>query len=202
MIKTGLYGGTFDPVHMGHMEIAKTAVRQFSLNTLWFMPAKIPPHKQSRHIAGENHRLAMLQLALEGLDPRFEINTFELDRQTTSYSYVTLQELTAGCPDRRFYFIMGGDSLRDFSQWRHPEIISRLARLIVAPRRDSADSDMQLCAERCRDLYQAEIDFLDMPFCDISSTDIRTKLADGDPQVRQILPPGVYEYILKNRLYL
>ena len=199
-MKTGLYGGTFDPVHNGHIEIAKAALAQFQLDELWFIPAKIPPHKMNKSITCEKRRLQMLELALEGLESSFQINTCELDRKSTSFTYISLGELKKQFPENDFYFIMGEDSLKDFETWRHPEIISNLANIIVAPRSEPDKDERSFYTEKYKNKFHSEIYFLDMPFIDVSSTRIKERIS-LDQEIKHLVPDKVYDYIFRNHLY-
>lgn len=199
-MKIGLYGGTYDPIHFGHIKIAEKAVEQFDLDELWFIPAKIPPHKMNSNVTDTTHRLNMLKLAVSELDDRFKINTYELDNETVSFSYLTLSQFTKLYPDVEFYFIIGEDSLRDFPKWKHPEIISSLVKLVVAPRFIEHRENIEKYISQYKIEYDARIYILDFPLVPISSTDIRKKLFT-DSGIRKMVSDSVYKYILDNNLY-
>lgn len=199
-MKIGLYGGTFDPIHLGHIKIAQKAVEQLKLDELWLVPAKIPPHKMNAHITNEEHRLNMLNEAIQELDSRFKISKYELEKNSVSYSYITLTELTEAYKQHKFYFIMGEDSLRDFSTWKHPEIISKLVDIVVAPRSNSHDESILQYTKKYEKDYGTVIHVLDFPLIYISSTDIRDKLKSGE-DISHMLPVNVYNYIKRHNLY-
>jgi len=199
-MKIGLYGGTYDPIHLGHIKIAQKAVEQFDLDELWFIPAKIPPHKINSNVTDTIHRLNMLTLAVSELDKRFKISTFELDRENVSFSYLTLTQLTDLYSDVEFYFIIGEDSLRDFPKWKHPEIISSLVKIIVAPRFLEHKENIERYISQYKLDYNANIYILDFPLVPISSTDIRTTLFT-DSDIKKMIPDSVFRYILDNNLY-
>lgn len=197
----GLFGGTYDPVHKGHIKIAEEAVKQFNLDELWFIPAKIPPHKISTVIADENERLNMLRLAINETSEQFKICSYELDKESISYSYITLTEFKKLYPEHEFLFIIGEDSLIDFIKWKHPEIISQMVELLVVPRYNSDYKAIIQLAEKYNKNYGTKVRILDFSPLNISSTEIRRRLADGD-DVSDLICESVYEYISCRNLYL
>lgn len=197
----GLYGGTYDPIHKGHIKIAEEAVKQFNLDELWFIPAKIPPHKISTVIADENDRLNMLRLAINESEAPFKICSYELDKESISYSYITLTDFRKLYPEHEFLFIIGEDSLNDFSKWKHPEIISQMVELLVVPRYNSNYKSIIQLSEKYNKDYGTKISILNFSPIDISSTDVRRRLADGT-DVSNLILKSVHEYISCHKLYL
>ncbi|MGN0433508.1 MAG: nicotinate (nicotinamide) nucleotide adenylyltransferase, partial [Bilifractor sp.] len=125
--KIGIMGGTFDPIHIGHLILGEAARQQFSLDKVFFMPAGNPPHKRNRAgRAGDEQRVDMVRLAIAS-NPGFELSLFEMNEDGYSYTYRTLEMLRNKNPDMDFYFIMGADSLFDFDQWREPQRIVNAA---------------------------------------------------------------------------
>ncbi|MBQ8316541.1 MAG: nicotinate-nicotinamide nucleotide adenylyltransferase, partial [Lachnospiraceae bacterium] len=116
MRKIGILGGTFNPIHKGHLALGKAAMEQYDLEEVWLMPSKLPPHKSHFAMLSEEHRLAMTKLAAQ-TDVRFKPSDFELGREGLTYTADTLELLTKEYPDVRFYFIVGGDSLIKFMHW-------------------------------------------------------------------------------------
>ena len=117
MRKIGILGGTFNPIHKGHLALGKAAMEQYDLEEVWLMPSKLPPHKSHFAMLSEEHRLAMTKLAAQ-TDVRFKPSDFELGREGLTYTADTLELLTKEYPDVRFYFIVGGDSLIKFMHWQ------------------------------------------------------------------------------------
>jgi nicotinate-nucleotide adenylyltransferase len=191
-MKVGILGGTFDPVHNGHLLLAECAREQLSLDEVLFVPAGNPWRKSERAITPAEHRLAMLRFAIEGNDA-FGISDIELRREGPSYTADTLEALAGERLDDAFWFIVGADALTDMRHWREPERIARHARIGAAPRSGSEMShDGVIPSDR--------IDGFECPALDISSTDIRARVSSGR-SIRYMLPDAVCRYIEANRLY-
>ena len=170
-MKVGIFGGTFDPIHKGHLAIARAAKEQFGLDMVRIMPARIPPHKQNKGITEDVHRLMMVSLALpvgEGI----ELDLTEFEREGVSYTSDTLALLHERHPDDQLFCIIGEDSLRDFVTWHEPEKIASLATILVAVRGTDEKGFGELLAERTRQ-YGGAFQELTVPYYDISSTVIR-----------------------------
>jgi nicotinate-nucleotide adenylyltransferase len=188
--RLGVFGGTFDPVHVGHLIMAEEAVVKLRLDRLLFVPAARPAHKRSRTIASAAHRVQMLRLATRGV-PRFEVSTLEVERGGVSFTVDTLEHLTRQARD--LYFVMGQDSLDDFSTWRDPERIARLARLVVVPRGDGRPP-------RVRPELRGRVSLLDPPRIGISSSEIRSRLKRG-LSVRWWMPDASLRYAIEKGIY-
>ena len=193
-MRVGVLGGTFDPVHTGHLILAEQARDQLQLDLVLFIPAGDPWRKAHREITHASHRLAMLQLAIEG-NPHFGISDVELKREGPSYTADTLTALAAERLDDEFYFIVGADALNDFPYWRDPDRIIRHATLAVAPREEDG---VDVAALNVPGLDRRIVSFR-MPRIDISSTDIRERAATSS--VRYLVPPTVADYIEAHGLY-
>ena len=170
-MKVGIFGGTFDPIHKGHLAIARAAKEQYGLDMVRIMPARIPPHKQNKGITGDVHRLMMVTLALpvgEGI----ELDLTEFEREGVSYTSDTLALLHGRHPGDQLFCIIGEDSLRDFVTWHEPEKIASLATLLVAVRGSDEKGFQELLAERNRQ-FGGAFQALTVPYYDISSTEIR-----------------------------
>ncbi len=192
----GIFGGTFNPVHNGHLMIAQYAVERCSLDKVLFMTSATPPHKDLDMTNAETrHRL--VEAAVCGYD-RFCAFDFEIEKGGISYTSDTLTVLKHKYPRDRLFFIMGADSLRDFSTWHEPETISRLATLIVYPRHGV---DIVSAAAAAREEYEADIKILNAPIMEISSTDIRNRVREGLP-VDFFIPSSVKDMIKKDKLYV
>ncbi len=195
-MKTGLMGGTFDPVHYGHLVIAEAARAEFGLDRVVWVPSGDPPHKKEYPVTGKEHRYAMVVLATAS-NPWFDVSRMELEREGATYTYDTLAAFRGLCPDDELFFITGADAILEILTWyRHAEVV-RLCRFIAVtrPGYDLARLDAVLPPE-----YLARIDTLHVPGVDISSTDLRRRAREGDP-VRYLLPENVEAYIGKHGLY-
>lgn len=192
-------GGTFNPIHLGHIQIAKSALEQFDLSKIWFMPNKIPEYKTIENIVEERHRVSMINLAIEGFD-KFEFSPFELEREGYTYTYETLLRLKKIYVDSVFYFIMGADSLITFPTWKNPSIIAGNCVILAALRDDIDEGGMDCKIEHLKKMYNAEIYKIKGEKMDISSNNIRKMLSDKK-NVSSMLPQNVLEYIKKHKLY-
>lgn len=185
-MRIGVLGGSFDPPHEGHLALARAAARQLGLDRVLLVPAWAPPHKPGGPTIPADRRLAMVRAAVQG-DPLIGVSTIELDRQGTSYTAETLEQLAADHPGADLWFIMGADQLEGFAGWERPERIVELARLAVAWRPGAGDPAMD---ELAGPVAAGRIDVVDMPEVAISSTEVRERLARGD-DVASLVPPAV-----------
>lgn len=199
MPRIGIMGGTFNPIHTGHLIIAQQTLAKLALDKVWFMPAGSPPHKAAPVIDGEIRR-RLVELAIEG-NPAFELFDYELKKDRPSYSAITMTELDEAYPENDFYFIMGADSLIDFHKWYHPEIICAHAKLVCADRNNIPDEELERIRKQLEADYGAVVCLVDTPQIEISSSDIRDRLKDKPSSVRYMLPEKVYDFIIKNHLY-
>ncbi len=200
-MKIGIMGGTFDPIHMGHLILAEEAYEQLGLDCVWFMPNGSPPHKPERAGgASDWQRLAMTRLAVED-NPHFSVCDIEMESEGVHYSYHTLEMLRERYPGDEFHFIIGADSLFTFESWKEPERICRACILSAGVRDHASFEQMEKQAEVLRRTYQARIELLRTWNVDISSSDIREKMQKRQ-SVRYYVPEEVRKYILENRIYL
>ena len=195
--RIGVFGGTFDPVHLGHLVAAADLQSALCLDLVLFVPAGRPPHKTSAIISDDLDRLAMLRLAIAG-NPRFAIDTTDIDRTELSYTVELLTRLSARLHPADLWFLMGEDSLRDLPGWRDPNRIARQARIGVA-RRPGVDLDLPAVLAAVPDAA-GRIDLVDSPLIDISATDLRARVAAGRTISYQV-PTAVEQYISEHRLY-
>jgi nicotinate-nucleotide adenylyltransferase len=200
-MKIGILGGSFDPVHLGHLLVAETCREQCCLDEVWFLPAAQPPHKLHRTLTAASHRLAMLQLAVAG-HPALRVSPLEIERGGVSYTVQTLRELNSKHPEADFFFLMGADSLQDLPTWREPDEICRLAIPVVVRRAGSAEPDLAVlknvtAAERLEAIRQNQVE---MPMVEFSSTAIRQAVAAGR-SIRYQTPRAVEMYIETHGLY-
>ncbi len=201
MIERGIYGGTFAPVHNGHVAAARAFYDALSLDELLVIPTYLPPHKAVAVEDDPAARLAMTRLAFEG-DPRhITVSDYEIGQKGTSYTYKTLEHFTA--PDTRLTFLCGTDMFLTFDSWKHPEIIFSLARIAHVRRADmSAEEECRIAAmtEHYRKAYGADILHLDIPVYELSSTEVRIRCREGK-DISSLVPPSVCDYIAAHRLY-
>jgi nicotinate-nucleotide adenylyltransferase len=198
-MKVGILGGTFDPIHYGHLAIAGEARKRIGLDKVIFIPAGQPWLKGEREITPAHHRVAMVQLAITEI-PYYELSSIEVERSGPTYTVDTLQTLhNATRPADELYFILGWDSLVEFSAWKEPETIIKLCKLVAITRIDRTIPDFDTLKQLNPEIANKAI-ILDMPPVDISSSDIRKRVADGLP-IRDMVPVEVEEYIEGHRLY-
>ena len=188
--RLGILGGTFDPVHSGHVLLAQSVFEQLHLDRVLFVPAADPPHKNSL-VASTAHRFEMVRLALEGLDG-LEISRAELDRDGPSYTVETLRHFRSLDADSDLYLIIGADNIADLPTWYDPEGILALATVVSGSRDERALAGNSTFGDR--------IQRLPTPTYDISSTDIRQRLLQGLP-VRYLVPEVVERYMATHELY-
>ena len=197
-MKLGVLGGTFDPVHRGHLALAGTARDKLGLGRVLFVPAGQPWRKPGRRIGPDEHRLAMLSLALEG-EPVFQVSTLELERSGPSYTADTLEALHADRPDDELVFILGEDALLDLPNWVRPWRILELAKLAVARRADVAPEALDDVKRRLPGLLERVV-WLKMPLVTVSATEIRARVREGLP-IGEMVPSKVEDYIREHGLY-
>lgn len=200
MLHIGIMGGTFDPIHLGHIQLAEQALNEAHLDRILFMPNHTPWMKRGRGVLDIEHRLNMVRLGIED-HPSFELSLVEIEAAGDSYTYQTLEALKKDYPKKtQLYFIVGADSLFNMEDWVHPELILQNA-VILAAVRDGHDKDaLNKQKERLLNLFGGEIRLLSMEQVDISSTRIREEFYRS-ASVREMLPKKVAEYITKNHLY-
>ena len=198
--KKGIMGGTFDPIHIGHLILGENTCLQFGLDSVLFMPCGNPPHKQDREgRATTQQRIEMVRLAIAD-NPHFELSLVETHDQGYSYTKETLKKLTTEHPDTDYYFIMGADSLFHFEHWRGPEEICRLATLVVAVRNHLPAKKLDQQIAYIREKFHARIEKLDTPNIDISSETIRQWIQEGK-SLRYYVRDNVISYIEQEHLY-
>jgi len=196
----GLMGGTFDPVHNGHIAVAEKASARLELDEVIFMPAAQTPLKEENCITAVEHRVEMVRLAIAG-HPNFRLSTIEMNRTGPSYTIDTVSELRDLIgEDSEIFFLMGCDSLANFHLWKEPERLIQACRLVAVPRPGCAVPDLDVLEAEVPGLSKNVI-ILDEPNVDISATAIRQRIAQG-LSISRLVPEPVEEYIRKHRLYL
>lgn len=199
--KIGIMGGTFNPIHNGHLILGQTAFEQFGLDEVLFLPNKKPYYKKMNSAVTDSQRCDMVRLAIRDNDA-FTFSDIEIEREGSTFTIDTLRILTEENPDCEYYFIMGADSLFHFDSWREPEEITKLAVLLVATRESMASFDIDSQIEYLQNEYEdAHIECLFSPSLEISSSQLRKRCRDGK-SIRYLVPDSVASYIKENQLYL
>ena len=196
-MKIGVLGGTFDPVHLGHLALAEHARRQLELERMLWVPAGEPWRKRGRTISPAEQRCEMVRLAIAG-DATAELSTLEADRGGPSYSVETLARLARECPTWEIHFVMGLDALLDLPNWREPARLVSLATLAVAVR-----GGERLAGAELKELspgLDTRVVWLDMPDIEISATDVRRRAGEG-ASLAGLVPALVERYVLEQGLY-
>lgn len=191
-MRIGLFGGTFNPIHVGHLINAQYIREEFDLHQVLFVPAKYPVHKKLENNITAEHRLEMIKLAIAG-NNGFEVSSIELDRESSSYSIYTARQLLDENSGNEYYFILGYDAFNDIDTWKDYEELFRLVKFIVMKRPgDRLDSKFDRFAER--------ILCGDNPVIEISSSAIRRRIREGNT-IQYLVPEVVREYIIQKGLY-
>jgi nicotinate-nucleotide adenylyltransferase len=198
-MRLGIFGGTFDPVHYGHLLLAEQCREQCRLDEVRFIPVGVPPHKLAQTIASGTARAEMLELAVAGHE-RFSVDRRELKKPAACFTVETLAELHAEDPARELFFLMGADSLRDFRTWREPGRILELATLAVVNRGDEPALDLAPLRQQFGTAASDRVQIVTIPGVDLASTDIRRRVAAGR-SIRYMTPRAVECYIETHKLY-
>ncbi len=199
-MKIGIMGGTFDPIHNGHLMLGEYAYQEFQLDEVWFMPNGNPPHKSNDTIESQTkNRVEMVRRAIAGKE-YFSLQLYETKNKEVNYSYKTMEHFKRAYPEYTFYFIIGADSLFSIEKWVHPEILLRDCIVLAAYRDDTGTDEMLSQIQYLNDKYGADIRLLNTPNVDISSSDIRERIKDG-LSIRKMVPEAVFDYIEENQLF-
>lgn len=194
----GIFGGTFDPPHMGHLILAETCADALTLARVLWVPAADPPHKQGAPISAARHRVAMVAIAIAD-NPRFALSRIDVDRRGPHYSADMVRLIAEQYPGEQLYFLIGGDSLHDLPTWHEPARLLAGCKLAVM-RRPSDHVDLNSLYAQLPGLERA-LCFVDTPLLDLSATEVRQRVRAG-LSIRYRVPEGVSEYITRERLYL
>jgi nicotinate-nucleotide adenylyltransferase len=213
--RIGFLGGTFNPIHLGHLRAAEEVQARFSLATVLFIPSYIPPHKLTIEMAAPEDRLAMVKLAVRGM-PHFAVSSIEIDDQQTSYSIITLDKVKKVYPEARLFFIVGVDAFLEIETWKSYRDVLEQCRFIVVSRPGHRlDQAKKVLPEEFGDkildvrgpsgigqclILEHQIFLVDTQALDISSTEIRRRIRRGQP-IKGLVPEAVEEYIKKKKLY-
>lgn len=199
-MRIGIFGGTFDPVHMGHLILAEQCRDQAALDQVWFLPSAHPPHKADRPVTRFEQRCEMLELAVAG-HPSFRVERVEKDLPPPSYTAETLAELRRRHPTEQFFLLMGSDGLPDMPGWYEPRRVLESAGLVVVPR----PGVMLWTSERLAkaigvDVSAVRLRFVACPMIEIASRELRRAISDG-MSIRYLVPRAVEEYIRDRKLF-
>lgn len=199
-MRIGIFGGTFDPIHMGHLILAEQCRTQARLDEVWFLPSYHPPHKAEKGVTRFEQRCDMIELAIAG-HPSFRLDRIEKELPPPSYTSETLAELHRRHPGTEFHLLMGSDQLPDLPLWYQPVRVIEQAALVVVPR----PGVMLWTAERLAtalglEVSQVRLRFVACPMIEIASRELRRAMADG-LSIRYMVPRAVEEYIRDRKLY-
>lgn len=199
MKRIGIMGGTFNPIHNGHLAIAQAAKEQFSLEKVLFMPSGVPYMKNLQEVLPASVRCEMTALAIREI-PYFEVSDIEAVTEGNTYTYRTLEKLKSLHPDTDYHFILGADSLLAIEKWKNPNRIFQNCIILAAARNDKPQTDMETQIAHLKEKFNARISILENDFIDISSSLIR-KLVHNRASINGLVPPSIEEYISIHKLY-
>lgn len=199
MKSVGIMGGTFNPIHMGHLAIAQKALEQFFLNEILFIPSGVPYMKDLQEVLPGEIRCEMTRLAIQDF-PAFRLSMLEVAKKKNTYTYETLADLKTAAPDTVYYFILGADSLWAIDSWKNPEEIFANCHILAAVRDDKSPADMERQIADLQERYHAVISLLEINSMDVSSSMIREKVK-AHKSIHGLVPEAVEAYILKHKLY-
>jgi len=194
-MKIGIFGGTFNPPHYGHLIVAEFIREEVGLDKIIFIPCSIPPHKQNNEyliqIASPEHRFEMVKLAITG-NKFFEVSDIEINRGGVSYTIDTVNYFVSNFPEEKFYLLIGADQFAEFHTWRKPDEIVQKVNLIVFNRPGFVIPQTE---------FSKFATFITIPNIEISASTIRKRIRHGK-SIKYLVPPAVEEYILANKLYI
>ncbi len=218
--RVGLFGGTFDPIHFGHLRAAEEIRQILSLSKIYFIPSAVPPHKENSDITCASDRLEMLRLAIEG-NQYFDISEFELESKSTSYTVDTLEHLSAAHPDTEFYFMLGNELFNQIESWKDYRRLFELCSFVIITRPGFSDLDsnkiplalkddfryykkvenvISYTKSASKDIAFTEIVFTEIKGIEISSTDIRN-FVKSKKSIKYLVPDKIEKYIITKKLY-
>lgn len=199
MMKIGVFGGTFNPIHNSHIRLAQEYGRKIGLDRLVLVPTFIPPHKKAKNLASAEDRLAMCRLATKDL-PEFHVTEYEIQQQGKSYTYRTLMHIQEKYPGSELYLIMGGDMFMTVQDWRRADDLFKMATLCAAQREKGELTLLDMHKILLEETKGARCMLIDIEAMPMSSTMIREKIKNGE-EVFDYLNPDVWLYIIEHKLY-
>lgn len=198
-MKIGIFGGTFDPIHNGHLIIGEYARTSLNLDKILFIPVGIAPHKDNNNITSGEIRVKMIDLAIES-NPYFYQSLIEIERKEIAYTIDTIISLKEKYKDDELYFIMGGDSIFEIESWKDSEKLMKLCNFIVLDRGYSRKRDIRHKILELEDLYGMKVQEIESPIIEISSTEIRKRIKNN-LSIKYLLPEVLEKYILERNIY-
>lgn len=198
-MRLGLFGGSFDPPHWGHLLLAEQCREQCALDAVWLLPSGSPPHKAAAGMTPGPQRAEMAELAFAGC-PAFTVNRMEQKREGTTYTVDTLETLNQEDPSRELFFLIGADSLSDLPGWREPGRILDLATVVAVNRGDKTLPDASALIDVVGANRAARVRHVTIPGMELSSTDIRRRVREGR-SIRFMVPRAIEAYIAEHKLY-
>lgn len=198
--RVGILGGTFNPIHLGHVSLAKAAYEQLALDKVIFMPSGKSYMKRNLYVLPGNIRYHLIKLSIQGYD-YFDVSDIEINRAGNTYTYETLEYMKNMEPETDFYFIVGADSLYHMDKWVNPERIFHSANIVAAVRDHIVTQDLKEKAKFLTDKFQANISLLSFTPIPISSSMIRDCIINQKP-ISDLVAPNVEDYILSNKLFI
>ena len=199
MNRKAIFGGTFDPIHNGHLHIAYKALEELKLDKIIFIPSGNPPHKSEEYITNKIIRYDMVKYAIVN-EHKFEISDYEVTKKGKSYTYETIEYFSKHYPNIELYFIAGADCLIDIHKWKNISSIMEKSQLVVFNRPGYSMDSILLKKKEVEEKFKRNIIFLNIPLLDISSTEIREKIKK-DEDIKNLIPEKTYEIIKKYKLY-
>lgn len=198
--RIAIMGGTFDPIHYGHLVTAEAVRHKYKIDRVLFVPTGHPPHKKNRDVSSPEHRYMMTMLATE-TNPYFYVSRIEIDREGTTYTIDTIKELKEMYdPDTKIYFITGADAFYEILTWKNSKELLQICSFIAATRPEYHKEELINNIEVIKNNYQSKFHFIEVPALAISSSDIRNRVRDGRP-IKYLLPETVENYINKYDIY-
>ncbi|KEH97449.1 nicotinate-nucleotide adenylyltransferase [Clostridium botulinum] len=199
MKKKGIFGGTFDPIHNGHLHIAYEALYKLNLDKIIFIPSGNPPHKTNKSVTNAETRYKLVERVIKN-EKKFEVSRYELEKKSFSYTYQTLQYFNEKEPDTEWYFITGADCLMELNSWKSIDEILKLCHFVVFRRNGYSMNDIIKQKKQIEHRFNKSIIFLDIPIIDISSTFIREKSRE-EKNVSYLVPEVVSKFLKESHLY-
>ncbi len=196
-MRLGIYGGTFDPIHFGHLLLAERCREELQLDEVWFIPAGTPPHKQGRVTTPARARADMVEFAVSGF-PEFKVSRMEMERGGPSYTVQTLELLRTADPSRELFLLMGADSIAELATWKDPARILELSQVVAVNR--AGEVPNLLSVHALLEQTDRSVQIVDMPAMGVSASEIRTRVAHGQ-SIRFLTPRPVEMYIRQHKLY-
>lgn len=197
--RMGIFGGTFDPIHNGHLMIAENAREQYSLDQVLFIPTGRSPLRHKQQITDSVHRCAMVSRAIAD-NPYFALHRIEVHSQEISYTFRTIEMLKENYKNTELFFILGADSLFDFESWRNPELIVKNCNILAAYREHERQEEFLLHLSYLNEKYPGKFHPLDTPNLEVSSHEIRHRVQEKKT-IRYLVPKVVEDYIQEHELY-